>query len=272
MTQYAKLDYPEIVDCLFHPRLDPPQLDMPSFEQLRISVEPAVEIVCRLHLSDDLEVPTILFFHGNGETAADYDDIGPEYVKLGINFFVADYRGYGLSSGSPNVSSMMRDSHVIFQQVRNYLECRERKSPLLIMGRSLGSACAIELVHKHPDDVVGLIIESGFAQTLPLLLKLGVDYTSLDITEQDTFQNVNKIMQITRPTLFLHAQYDQITPLGSAEILQAQSAARNKEFQVVPGADHNSILAAGGVTYFLTIRRFIDKVLKIRPKRYRRTR
>jgi alpha-beta hydrolase superfamily lysophospholipase len=272
MTQYAKLDYPEIVDCLFHPRLDPPERNTPSIEQLRVAVDPGAEIVCRLHLADDLEVPTILFFHGNGETAADYDDIGPDYVELGINFFVADYRGYGLSSGVPNVSSMMRDCHVIFQQVQNYLQSRERKSPLLVMGRSLGSACAIELVHKHPDDIVGLIVESGFAQTLPLLLKLGVDCASLGITEQDTFQNVPKIMQITRPTLFLHAQYDRITPLGSAEILQAQSAARNKEFQVVPGADHNSILAMGGAAYFLTIRRFIDKILKIRPKRYRRTR
>ena len=52
------------------------------------------------------ERPTILFFYGNGETAADYDNIAPIYNQVGLNFFVADYRGYGQSGGSPSFCSM----------------------------------------------------------------------------------------------------------------------------------------------------------------------
>jgi len=43
------------------------------------------------------------------------------------------------------------------------------------MGRSLGSAPAIELAAAHADRVCGLIIESGFAFAGPLLRLLGID-------------------------------------------------------------------------------------------------
>ena len=49
----------------------------------------------------DPAAPSILFFHGNGEIVADYDDLGPLYNRMGINFLAADYRGYGRSTGRP---------------------------------------------------------------------------------------------------------------------------------------------------------------------------
>jgi len=166
---------------------------------------------------------------------------------------------------------MMSDAHLIFQEIKAFLAEEQRNGCLLIMGRSLGSASAIEICHVHSQDVGGLIIESGFAMTLPLLQNLGVDIEQLGLGELDGFQNVPKIAAINKPTLILHAQYDRIIPLTSAEILQMHSPARNKEFQVIPGADHNTILEIAGFRYFVAIRRFIDKICKIRPKRYRRS-
>jgi hypothetical protein len=48
--------------------------------------------------------------------------------------------------------------------------------------------------------------------------------------------------------------------------LQAESGARNKQFQVVPGADHNTIMAVAGNLYFETIKQFINKILGIKPR------
>jgi len=271
MTQYQKLDHPRITEVLFYPRRDDPAALDPSVPTLAVSVAEGVDIVCRLHLVEDPAAPSILFFHGNGETAGDYDDIAPAYLEKGINFLVADFRGYGLSGGSPSASAMMADAHRILQETKAYLAGEKRTGCLMIMGRSLGSACAIELCHAHPEDVGGLIIESGFAMTTALLQSLGVDTEQLGIGEPDGFQNVPKIAAIKMPTLILHAQYDRIIPLASAEILQMQSPAKSKEFQVIPGADHNTILEIAGFRYFVAIRRFIDKICKIRPKRYRRS-
>src|SRR5450631_2227699 len=46
--------------------------------------------------------PTMIHFHGNGETVADYvGDFEERIAGLGVNLLLAEYRGYGMSSGVP---------------------------------------------------------------------------------------------------------------------------------------------------------------------------
>jgi alpha-beta hydrolase superfamily lysophospholipase len=236
-----------------------------------IAVEEDIRIGARFHLAG-LEDPNILFFHGNGEIVSDYDSIGPMYNEHGLSLLVVDYRGYGRSEGAPTVTSMIRDAHVIFKEVRSWLKGENRTGPLVIMGRSLGSACAIELAASDEGAISGLIVESGFARTVPLLSCLGVDTQTLGITEADGFKNGEKIAQFAKPTLFIHAQHDQFIPVMSAEILQVQCAARSKEFRMVPGADHNTIMIRAGKLYFEIIKRFTNKIEGKREKRSYRDR
>jgi len=264
---YSKLDQPEVLRILFHPRRETGKAHTPpNAVDNGITVDEGVRIHTRFHLSGK-EEPNILFFHGNGEIVSDYDTIGPYYTKAGMNFLAADYRGYGRSSGTPTVSSMLEDSHRILGEVREWLAAAGYTGPLLIMGRSLGSAAALELAASHADDIAGLIIESGFATTLPLLMTLGVDVAGLGITEEDGFRNVRKISSFTKPTLFIHGQYDEIIPVNAAAILQAQSPARNKELQIVPGASHNTIISSTGELYFTVIKRFCNKISGIKAQR-----
>ncbi len=267
---YSKLDQPEVLQKLFHPRRETGNVSSPPHVvENDITVAEGVRVHARFHLAGK-EEPNILFFHGNGEIVSDYDAIGPHYTKCGMNFLAVDYRGYGRSSGTPQVTAMMQDSHRIFDAVKHWLSAAEHTGPLLIMGRSLGSAAALELASSHADDIAGLIIESGFATTLPLLMTLGVDAAGLGISEEDGFRNVRKISSFTKPTLIIHGQYDEIIPVNSAAILQAQCPARAKEFQVVPGASHNTIIASAGELYFTVIKRFCNKISGIKERRRRK--
>ena len=269
---YAKLDQPEVVQFLFHPRKEVDSNPPPGAIDYDIIVEEGVRIGARFHIGG-VEDPNILFFHGNGEIVSDYNSIGPIYNQHGLNLLAVDYRGYGRSGGAPTVTSMMRDAHVIFKEVQNWLQDAKHTGPLVIMGRSLGSACAIELAASEEGEVSGLIIESGFAQTVPLLKCLGVDTQALGITEANGFKNAQKIGQFAKPTLIIHAQHDQFIPVMSAEILQVECAARSKEFRMVPGADHNTIMMRAGQWYFETIKQFTDKIEGKRQKRsFRRKR
>ncbi len=263
---YEKLDHPGITALLFHPRRD-----ADGGGQQRIPVDDGIAVGIRRHLGDN-DWPVILFFHGNGETVADYDEIGPQYNQQQLNFIVADYRGYGISDGKPSASTMMADCHRIYAAVREQLQDENFTGPLFIMGRSVGSACAIELMHAHQEEITGLIIDSGFASTLPLLGRLGVDTDRFDISEPEGFGNLEKIAAITKPVFMLHGQHDQIIPVGEAEKLQSLSGSKSKQFQMVPGADHNSIIAVTGKRYFEAIRQFINKVLGVRPRWSRRRR
>ncbi|MCK4729530.1 MAG: alpha/beta fold hydrolase [Desulfobacterales bacterium] len=269
---YAKLDQPEVLQALFHPRKETgsgPPLKAIDYD---IPVEEGVRIGARFHMAG-VEELNILFFHGNGEIVGDYDSVGPVFNEHGLSFLAVDYRGYGRSDGTPTVTSMMRDTHVIFKEIRGWLKAENRTGPLVVMGRSLGSACALELAASYQGDISGLIIESGFPHTVPLLNCLGIDTQALGITEADGFKNTQKIAQFAKPTLIMHAQYDQFIPVMSAEILNVQCAARSKEFRMVPGTDHNTIMMRTGKWYFETIKRFTNKIEGKREKRsFRRKR
>jgi len=263
---YGKLDQPAVLEALFHPRQEIGATAPSGAIDHDMTVQEGVSIGARFHLAGE-EAPNILFFHGNGEIVADYDPVGPIYNDHGLSFLAVDYRGYGRSGGQPTVTAMMHDAHVVFKEIQAWLKHENRNGLLLVMGRSLGSACAVDLAASCEADVAGLIIESGFAHTVPLLTCLGVDTQTLGITEADGFRNLEKIGQVAKPTLTIHGRYDQIIPAVSAELLQVHCAALSKEFHMIPGADHNTIMAHAGKDYFEIIKRFTNKIEGKRPKR-----
>ena len=244
-TDYAALDRPEVLTFLFHPRQTPgPASSGGGFQEILIPVEGDVHVGARFHMAH-AKGPTILFFHGNGEIASDYDDIGPLFNRLGINFMVVDYRGYGCSGGRPTVSAMMADCHRILDFTEKWKTDHRFAGPLIVMGRSLGSASALELADASGDRIDGLIIESGFAWAGPLLRLLGVDPERIGFDEASGFANVEKIQTVTKPTVIIHAEFDHIIPYSDGEALFEASGAADKVLIKVPGANHNDIFMRG---------------------------
>lgn len=271
MPDLHKLDRPEILRFIFYPRQTERTPPPAGTQDIDFSMADNVRIGCRLHRAGKYE-PVILYFHGNGETVADYDDIGPFYTGQNLNLLICNYRGYGWSGGTPSVGGMISDGRAIYRKAREWLAQNGWTGNFLIMGRSLGSASAIDLAAEYGAEIDGLIIESGFAETIPLAAKLGVDLAAMDLTEEDGFNNIRKIESVTKPTLILHGQRDTLIPLGQAQKLHAAAGAKYKELQIVPGADHNSVIMTGGRLYFETIRRFADKAAGTEQNRWRNNR
>ncbi len=268
---YAKMDSTDALRYIFHP-LGCAKTPAPEgSKNIDIEVEPGIKIGGRFWIADR-SAPNILFFHGNGEIVPDYDDIGPMYNQQQLNFFIVDFRGYGWSNGVPTVTTMMQDSATIYDKVREWFAEHDFSGPLFVMGRSLGSASAIEVAAIHNDEIKGLIIESGFAETLPLAQTLGFDVERSGLSEEDGFGNLRKIEKVTKPTFIFHGQLDQLIPLYHAQKLHANCGARSKELQIIPGAEHNTMIAVGGVPYFEAIGTFIKKTSGINTWRDRRKR
>jgi fermentation-respiration switch protein FrsA (DUF1100 family) len=259
-ADYFALDHPSVLERLFHPRPEwGAEGSVVPAENLLIDVGDGVRIGARLHTASK-NGPVILFFHGNGEIVADYDDMGPIYSRMGINFLPVDYRGYGRSSGRPTVRGMMSDCHAIFTFVRDWMRDRGYTGPLILMGRSLGSASVLELAAAYPDAVDGLIIESGFAYAAPLLRLLGVDPDAIDFREEAGFRNVDKIRHFKKPTLIIHAERDRIIPYSDAEALYGASTAPDKTLLTIPGADHNDLFARGATQYLAALKSLVDRL------------
>ncbi len=254
LPDYSILDKPEILPFLFHPR---PELGFSSsgVEELTIPAGEGSSIGGRYHHADT-KAPTILFFHGNGEIAADYDDLAPFFTNAGINFLPVDYRGYGRSTGEPSVTAMMTDCYNIYRFVRDFMAKKNNPAPLILMGRSLGSAPALELASRYPDDIAALIIESGFAHLLPLIQLLGINPAVHGITT-DPVANLEKIKFYHGPTLIIHAEFDHIIPFSDGEALFHASPDSNKKMLKIPEANHNTIFAFGLDAYIKSVKSLI---------------
>lgn len=254
---FAALDRPEVLNFLFHPRPEwGPAVGSPGSRDVMVPVAPDVSIGARFHPSAP-EAPNLLFFHGNGEIVSDYDDIGPVYRDMGINFLPVDYRGYGRSGGTPSVTSMMRDSHLLFDHLRRWLKENGFWGPVVVMGRSLGSASAIALASAYPEAVAGIVVESGFAYTAPLLRLLGVDLDALGAGDTPLLDNLTAIRHVRCPALIIHAEQDHIIPFSDGQALFDGCPCEDKRFLAIPLADHNTIMAVGFEAYMAAIRKFM---------------
>ncbi|MFW9993295.1 MAG: alpha/beta hydrolase [Candidatus Odinarchaeota archaeon] len=247
---------------VFHPRpnfTDPSNTDS-SFD-LAFEVDKGVTVVNRLHIGGK-DVPNILFFHGNGETVTDYDDIGAgmAYSKNGINLLVTDYRGYGNSNGKPSIRYMLKDAHTLFARFEAFLEEKGFTGPVFVMGRSLGSAPAIELAKSRSDHLKGLILESGFAHTFNLLRFLGVPANLLDPSIENKYSNQEMIKHVKIPLLVIHGENDFLIPVQDGHDLfkACGTEESRKRILVIKNAGHNDIWFTGGEQYMKAVTGFID--------------
>ena len=259
------LDRPEILETVFPVVYSPLfllhylQVPMPDIPTYSIEVEEGIKINCGFWVSGK-EYPSILYFHGNGETVASHDWIAPFYNQRGINLFVADYRGYGSSNGKPTISNMISDAHIIFKGFKETIRKEGFKKRVFLMGRSLGSMPAIELAFNYQDEICGLIIESGAANNFRRLWDyLEVPDKETVFSEESLFLNKVKIRQVRKPTLIIHGEYDQIISVEEGEELYQNSGTQDKRILIIPGADHNDVMVVNQSLYFDTIEQFIKE-------------
>jgi hypothetical protein len=242
---YPVLDTRAVNRYVFYPRGgEPIPASTDRIKTILIPVDENVAVGGRCHIAHQ-DAPNILYFHGNGEIVSDYDDFAFHFLDLGYNFIPVDYRGYGFSSGSPSVATMMKDSHTIFRYTIDWLRDGKMFGPLLIMGRSLGSASALEIASHYEDVVGGLILDSGFAYTGPLLQILGLNPEIIGFREEDGFQNRDKIGRFHKPTLIIHGENDEIIDVMEGRKLYESCPSETKRLLVIPRAGHNDLFALG---------------------------
>ena len=256
MPDYREIDNSPALGYLFYPRDYHTKPPRNAFDK-EISVDEGVAITCRFYKGDD-GWPWIIFFHGNGEVVSDYDEIAPFYIKRKLNLVVADYRGYGASGGTPTLTDLVHDAPLLFKAIRAELSKKGQLSDVWLMGRSLGSISGLQLAYHHPDEISGLIIESGFPSITRLILHLGIPAGAIDLNPiyEACIEAVRKIMV---PTLMIHGEYDMLVPLKEAEDLYKNMGTSNKELLIIPGADHNDIMFVGLDLYFSAIQRFVER-------------
>lgn len=259
MVDYSRIDIPDLLQYVFYPRPDTtaPPVNALDFS---VSVEPGIDVACRFYQGNP-SWPSILFFHGNGEVASDYDDMAPLYLERDINLIVADYRGYGRSGGTPTLTDIAKDCHPILVRAHEMLGEKGYTRELTIMGRSLGSMSALELASAHADSIKGVIIESGFTCILSVIFNLGLPLgNALDAVEGIEAQCESVARAITVPALIIHGEEDSLVPVKEGKRLHEILGSTDKKLVIIEDADHNTIAFVDIDRYFDEIQGFVKKV------------
>ena len=255
---YALLDEAGLGGAMFYPRPDdgPPP---PGASDHLIEVEPGVALGARFYPTDPAG-PSLLYFHGNGEVASDHDGIAPLYHEIGVNLFVAEFRGYGRSSGYPTFAALVGDAHPAVAYFHDLLDRGDFSEERHIMGRSLGAHPAIETAANAAERFRGLILESGAGNIRRSIERVGL----LDTERggQLAAAHETKVGGITLPVLLIHGEVDTLVPLSAAEVTRDLLMSTTATIEVIPGAGHNDLLWVGREQYFDAIRSFVATTVR----------
>jgi pimeloyl-ACP methyl ester carboxylesterase len=245
------LDHPLISERYFYPW--PNHFDDPFFIE-----GDGFRLGCRSRRSS-ADAPTIIHFHGNGESVVDYvGEFEERIASLGANLLLAEYRGYGMSSGTPSLTAMLADVELI---VRASGADPRR---IVFFGRSLGSIYAVHGAGLFPH-AAGLIVESGIADPLERILlriepwQVGTDLAGLRRAVDRELDQRGKLSSFHGRTLVMHTRNDDLVPVSHAERLFGW-ANEPKELRIFERGDHNTILAVNQDAYFAAVAAFIRQL------------
>jgi pimeloyl-ACP methyl ester carboxylesterase len=203
--------------------------------------------------------PTIIHFHGNGECVQDYlGDFEQRIAGLGANLLLAEYRGYGMSSGEPALAAMLEDVRLIVEA------CAIPPKEIIFFGRSLGSLYALHGSSLYPQSA-GLIIESGLADPLERILvrieprNVGATMDELKDEVDRCFNQKAKISSYAGRVLIMHTRNDDMVSVTHAERLYVW-ANEPKELVLFERGDHNTILPANEEEYFTKVGKLVSQV------------
>jgi pimeloyl-ACP methyl ester carboxylesterase len=247
------LDDPLISRRVFHPRSTDRE------PNLVVDVGDA-RLGCHIHCPHP-DAGWLLYFHGNGELAAEYvaAGYGDVFGRLGLNVGFVEYRGYGRSTGTPALAAMLGDGEAVLRAVG------ADPARTVAFGRSLGSLYAVELAARVPG-LAGLVIESGIADLTELrsfpdeLAGLGVDREELVREAGGAFDQRRKLAGYRGGFLAMHAAGDRLLDRSHADRLIDWAGGADKRKIVFPRGDHNSIFLQNADEYLRELGEFLARV------------
>jgi len=222
-----------------------------SFEDLRIIASDGIELHAWF-IPFASQSGTILYLHGNAGNISTRLQALRQLHDLGLNTLIVDYRGFGLSEGTPDEEGLNRDAEAAW----TYLT-KQRSIPpgsIILLGRSLGGAVAAALAVRHKPRA--LIMESTFTSVPDRGAEL-YPYLPVRLLSKAKYNTLGRMASITCPVLVVHSPEDEVIPFGHGERLFA-AAREPKEFLQIHGA-HDEGFSLNGFRYQQGIADFLDR-------------
>ena len=194
---------------------------------------------------------TILYFQGNKHNLDEYWDRIMYLHEIGVNLFIADYRGFGRSEGTFSEEGMQADARTALAHVAQRPEVDPAR--LGLYGFSLGNVNSIYLAAEVFRDPMFLIAEAPFAAANALIQGAVNLPMPAGWLTQGRFDNADRIRRIEAPLLLLHGEDDDFVRYRDNGRVVFQNAPEPKTLVLVPSAGHSDIPETMGVEAYQTL-------------------
>jgi pimeloyl-ACP methyl ester carboxylesterase len=169
---------------------------------------------------DTSPAPSALFFHGNGDLIDYHVALARLYTSAGWNILLCGYRGYGRSTGEPQVDKIADDATGWYDLLLRQPDVDAGR--IVLHGYSLGSAFAAPAAARRP--VSGLLLEAPF-RSLRIMARRHMVWIYLARQELDTETIVRGF---TGPVLVLHGNPDPVVPFEHGQAVAAAAGPRGR--------------------------------------------
>ncbi|WP_148864165.1 alpha/beta hydrolase [Marinobacter fonticola] len=172
---------------------------------------------------------TVYFLHGNAQNISSHLLNVAWLPKEGYNVFMIDYRGYGQSTGAPDIEGALHDSEI---GLRWLVDAKAGESPFFMLGQSLGGGLSIMLAsewvqREEQPPLAGVILDSAFAgfrdiarEKLDGFWLTWLFQAPLSWTIPDDYEGIDHIARISPvPVMITHSVRDGIIPFHHGQDL-----------------------------------------------------
>ena len=155
-----------------------------------------------------------------------------QLAGVGYNVFAFDYRGFGRTLGVPTEEGLYQDAVAAYTYLTTVLGAPAAR--VILAGRSLGSAVAVDLAARVPS--AGVLLLSPI-ESVPATAALLYPWVPASLLARNRFDSSEKIVRINAPIVVVHSATDRLVPIGAARRLFAR--ARNPKLMLETGGGHN---------------------------------
>jgi pimeloyl-ACP methyl ester carboxylesterase len=168
--------------------------------------------------------------------------------QMGCSALIFDYPGFGRSAGRPSEAGCYQAASAAYAWLTEVQQVPAAE--VLLYGRSLGSAVAVELACRVPHRA--LILVSPLTSA-PDVACSKLPFLPAHLLMHNRFNSLARISRCPQPIFIVHGTRDRLVPFSQGEALCA--AARSpRQMLAVEGAHHGNCLTPD---IFPALRRFL---------------
>ena len=197
----------------------------------------------------------MVYFHGNSGNLTMYEINILNWLREGYDILMPDYRGFGLSDGSPTFAGILKDAEATMQRASDMVG--GDMSKVVVVGFSMGSAAAMHSAQLY--DSLGLgacVIEAGFLNMQSAALHLIPGVAPLASVLSPSLDNGAAARFVhSTPLAVVHTQEDSTTAIADASALYKAAATPTKHFFVSTGVAHTAIHSGNRVKKWVDVHR-----------------